>query len=110
MVTFGFEFKNIIFGGNNNNDQQDGGNELFGMAESKRQRRSDLFNTFVEDCKGYICESSLITTTTNMGQEQEQDIIIQCVDKPIDCPCPHPLENKQYIGDWYACVRTRTGL
>lgn len=40
------------------------------------------------NCRGYYCE--------------ETDV---CVEKPIDCPCPYPLDTKCLRGDWFVCYR-----
>ncbi|KAI7849627.1 hypothetical protein BDC45DRAFT_573681 [Circinella umbellata] len=104
MVTFAFDFKNIIFGGNNDDESNVPQDGIFGNPELKRQRRQPI-PSFLEDCKGYICQSSIpIITKTNQEEEQQEDIL--CVEKPIDCPCSHPLEKKSYMGEWYTCVRT----
>ncbi|KAK3833388.1 MAG: hypothetical protein JOS17DRAFT_740356 [Linnemannia elongata] len=40
------------------------------------------------ECKGYYCA--------------ETDT---CVDRPINCPCPHILDTKCFRSDWFVCFR-----
>ncbi|KAK5801796.1 hypothetical protein F5H01DRAFT_354677 [Linnemannia elongata] len=40
------------------------------------------------DCKGYYCA--------------ETDT---CVDRPLNCPCPHVLDTKCFRSDWFVCFR-----
>ncbi|KAI8145638.1 hypothetical protein BJV82DRAFT_666211 [Fennellomyces sp. T-0311] len=82
LAAFGFEFKNILFGGSDEDQHT-----AFGVRESRRTPLPVL-----DACDGYVCQ-------------QPNGAV--CVDRPIDCPCPHPLDHKQAAGDdWYACVRT----
>ncbi|KAI9498444.1 hypothetical protein BDB00DRAFT_800347 [Zychaea mexicana] len=100
MATWAFEFKNILFGGSSsgNEDIAEQQDRSFGVPEQRRPQRQPVSS--LENCKGYVCHHQ------QQQQAAEAAVAGVCVQEPIDCPCPHPLETKQRVGEWYACVRT----